>query len=95
MHFIDETTIRIESGAGGNGCSRFRRELWPAFGGPDSGDGGKGGDVILEATDQRNTLHKLSHSVWRAQSVISGTSRKSRGYYRPADYSRAGWNPSI
>ena len=80
MHFIDETTIRIESGAGGNGCVSFRRERYVAFGGPDGGDGGKGGDVILEATDQRNNLNALrGHSVWRARSGVQGTSRNCTG----------------
>ena len=80
MNFIDETTIRIESGAGGNGCVSFRRERYVAFGGPDGGDGGRGGDVILEATDQRNTLHELrGHHIWRAQSGVPGTSRNCTG----------------
>ena len=47
--FIDEVTIRLESGAGGNGCRSFRREKYVPRGGPDGGDGGDGGDVVLRA----------------------------------------------
>jgi len=44
MQFIDEATIRVEAGKGGNGCLSFRREKYVAKGGPDGGDGGDGGD---------------------------------------------------
>ena len=47
--FVDEVTIRLESGAGGNGCRSFRREKYVPRGGPDGGDGGDGGDVVLRA----------------------------------------------
>ena len=56
MNFIDESRIRVSSGKGGDGCVSFRRERHVPFGGPDGGDGGKGGDIILVATRQRNTL---------------------------------------
>jgi GTP-binding protein len=80
MHFIDETIIRIQSGAGGSGCVSFRRERFVPFGGPDGGDGGNGGDVILEATRQRNTLQDLrGQVVWRARSGTPGTSRNCTG----------------
>lgn len=80
MHFIDETTIHIQSGAGGNGCVSFRRERFVPFGGPDGGDGGKGGDVVLEATRRRNTLQDLrGQAVWRAQPGTAGTSRNCTG----------------
>ncbi|MEO0812234.1 MAG: GTPase ObgE, partial [Myxococcota bacterium] len=54
--FIDECTILARSGAGGAGCVSFRREKFVEFGGPDGGDGAKGGDVILVANAQMNTL---------------------------------------
>ena len=47
MRFIDEATITVRSGKGGNGCVSFRREKCLPKGGPDGGDGGKGGDVVL------------------------------------------------
>ncbi len=54
--FVDEATIYLRSGKGGNGCVSFRREKFVAAGGPDGGDGGKGGDVIMMAVSDINTL---------------------------------------
>jgi GTP-binding protein len=56
MKFLDEAKIYIQSGAGGNGCVSFRREKFIEFGGPNGGDGGKGGDVVAEAVEGLNTL---------------------------------------
>jgi GTPase len=56
MKFLDEAKIYIRSGGGGNGCVAFRREKFIEFGGPDGGDGGKGGDVVAEAVEGLNTL---------------------------------------
>jgi len=56
MKFLDEAKIYIQSGAGGNGCVSFRREKFIEFGGPNGGDGGRGGDVIAEAVQGLNTL---------------------------------------
>jgi GTPase len=56
MKFLDEAKVYIRSGDGGNGCVSFRREKFIEFGGPNGGDGGKGGDVIAEAVDGLNTL---------------------------------------
>jgi GTPase len=56
MKFLDEAKVYIASGAGGNGCVSFRREKFIEFGGPNGGDGGKGGDVIAQAVDGLNTL---------------------------------------
>jgi GTPase len=56
MHFLDQAKIFIRSGAGGPGAVSFRREKFIEYGGPDGGDGGKGGDIIFEAADGLNTL---------------------------------------
>src|SRR5690349_12943455 len=56
MKFLDQAKIYIRSGDGGNGCVAFRREKFIEFGGPNGGDGGKGGEVIAEAVDGLNTL---------------------------------------
>ena len=56
MKFVDEATITVQAGNGGHGCLSFRRENYAPRGGPDGGDGGKGGDVILEAQSGLNTL---------------------------------------
>ncbi len=54
--FIDEAKIQIKAGGGGNGCMAFRREKFVPRGGPSGGDGGKGGDVIMESSERHNTL---------------------------------------
>src|SRR6185295_4211329 len=59
--FRDEAKLRIKAGDGGNGCVSFRREACVPRGGPDGGDGGKGGDVILVADENYNTLYHLIH----------------------------------
>jgi len=56
MHFLDQAKIFVRSGAGGPGAVSFRREKFVEFGGPDGGDGGKGGDVVFEAVPGLNTL---------------------------------------
>lgn len=56
MKFLDQAKAYIKSGTGGAGCVSFRREKYIEFGGPDGGDGGKGGDVIIECVDNLNTL---------------------------------------
>jgi len=54
--FIDEAKIRVKAGDGGNGCIAFRREKFVPRGGPSGGDGGRGGDVVMESTQRHNTL---------------------------------------
>jgi GTP-binding protein len=56
MHFLDQAKIFIRSGAGGPGAVGFRREKFVEYGGPDGGDGGKGGDIVFEAVEGLNTL---------------------------------------
>jgi GTP-binding protein len=54
--FIDEARIRVKAGDGGNGCMAFRREKFVPRGGPSGGDGGRGGDVVMESSERHNTL---------------------------------------
>jgi GTP-binding protein len=59
--FLDEVRLRVKAGDGGRGCVSFRREKYVPRGGPDGGDGGRGGHVILRATPEYNTLAHLYH----------------------------------
>ena len=56
MHFLDQAKIYIRSGGGGPGAVSFRREKYIEYGGPDGGDGGRGGDVWVECVNNLNTL---------------------------------------
>ena len=56
MKFLDQAKINLRAGGGGNGCVSFRREKYIEFGGPDGGNGGRGGDVVVEVSDGLNTL---------------------------------------
>ena len=64
--FIDTARILVRSGAGGNGAVAFHREKYVAAGGPDGGDGGRGGDVILQVDDRMSTLMDFRYkgSTW-------------------------------
>ena len=59
MKFIDEVKIEVSSGKGGNGVVHFRREKFVPFGGPDGGNGGRGGNVYIVGDENINTLMKL------------------------------------
>jgi len=61
MKFIDEVTLHCASGHGGAGCVSFRREKFIPFGGPNGGDGGRGGDLVFQATSALSTLLELRH----------------------------------
>ena len=56
MKFVDEVSIVVKAGDGGNGCMSFRREKFIEFGGPNGGDGGDGGSIYMEADVNLNTL---------------------------------------
>src|SRR6202166_4193133 len=78
--FIDEARIRVKAGDGGNGCMAFRREKYVPRGGPSGGDGGKGGDVIMESSEQHNTLvHFRFNPEYKAQRGRHGEGSNKTG----------------
>jgi GTP-binding protein len=78
--FIDEAEITVRSGKGGDGVVHFRREKYVPFGGPDGGDGGRGGDVILEVAPTLNTLFSFRHQTYfKAQDGTNGARQKMSG----------------
>ncbi len=80
MRFVDEATIRVEAGKGGNGCLSFRREKFVPRGGPDGGDGGDGGSVYLEVDKGLNTLVDFRHSrLYRAEHGQKGMGKDKIG----------------
>ncbi|MFQ5938422.1 MAG: Obg family GTPase CgtA [Acidiferrobacterales bacterium] len=80
MRFVDEASIHVEAGNGGNGCLSFRREKFIPRGGPDGGDGGHGGSVKLAAQRALNTLADFRHRrVYRAARGQDGSGRNRTG----------------
>ncbi len=80
MKFVDDTRIHVKAGDGGNGCVSFRRERLIPRGGPDGGDGGKGGNVILQADAQLSTLLDLTYpQQFRAQKGNHGQGKDQTG----------------
>jgi GTP-binding protein len=80
MKFVDEATITVQAGKGGNGCLSFRREKYIAKGGPDGGDGGDGGSVYLEADSALNTMVDYRYQrQFQAQSGESGRGKNCTG----------------
>jgi len=78
--FVDKVKIFVKAGNGGNGASTFRREKYVPNGGPDGGDGGKGGDVILKVKDELNTLVDFKfHKHFRAEDGENGGSKNCTG----------------
>jgi len=78
--FADIATITIKSGSGGNGCVSFRRELYVPAGGPDGGDGGRGGDLIFVADKSLNTLNDYRHKrKYAARNGEPGSGRRCHG----------------
>lgn len=80
MKFVDEATIKVHAGKGGNGCLSFRREKYIPHGGPDGGDGGDGGSVFLLAKEGLNTLIDFRYTRnFKAQNGQQGTSAECTG----------------
>ena len=78
--FADSAKVFIKSGKGGDGHVSFRRELYVANGGPDGGDGGRGGDIIFEVDDGLNTLTDFRHvRKYVASSGEEGGKRRCHG----------------
>ena len=79
--FIDEAKIRVKAGDGGNGCMAFRREKFVPRGGPSGGDGGKGGDVIMESSERHNTLvHFRFNPEYKAERGRHGEGSNRKGH---------------
>jgi len=80
VKFIDEAKITIQSGDGGSGCVSFRREKFIPRGGPDGGDGGKGGDVILKSSPNKRTLYDFRYKRHlKAKNGAGGQGKKKAG----------------
>ncbi len=80
MHFLDQAKIFVRSGAGGPGAVSFRREKFVEYGGPDGGNGGKGGDIIFEAVAGLNTLIDFRYTQhFRAPRGVGGAGRNRTG----------------
>jgi GTP-binding protein len=80
MQFLDQCKIYLKSGDGGRGAASFRREKFIEFGGPDGGDGGKGGDIVFAAADNLNTLIDFRYRQhFRAQNGRGGAGRERTG----------------
>ncbi len=80
MHFLDQAKIYIRSGAGGPGAVSFRREKYIEYGGPDGGDGGKGGDIVFEAVEGLNTLIDFRYTQhFKAPRGKGGAGRNQTG----------------
>ncbi len=85
MKFLDEAKIFAKSGDGGDGCVSFRREKYIEFGGPDGGDGGRGGDIVLEAVESLNTLIDLRYKQhFKARRGENGKGRNMTGADAPS-----------
>src|SRR5450755_2797390 len=80
MKFLDEAKVYIRSGDGGNGCVAFRREKYIEFGGPSGGNGGRGGDVVIEVVDGLNTLIDYRYQQhFKAQKGTNGMGKDRHG----------------
>ncbi len=80
MKFIDEVTITVVAGKGGNGCVGFRREKYVPRGGADGGDGGEGGSVVLEASERKHSLLDFRYrNLFRAKPGRNGSGQNRQG----------------
>ena len=84
MHFLDQAKIYLKSGAGGPGAVSFRREKYVEYGGPDGGNGGKGGDIVFEAVAGLNTLIDFRYAQhFKAQRGAHGMGKDRTGAGAP------------
>ena len=88
MKFLDQAKIYVKAGDGGDGCIGFRREKFIEFGGPDGGDGGKGGDVWVECVDNLNTL--IDYPL---PAALQGAERRQGHGQEPRRRQRRGRHP--
>jgi len=80
MKFLDLAKIYVKAGDGGDGCVGFRREKFIEFGGPDGGDGGKGGDVVIQCVDNLNTLIDYRYQQhFKAERGVNGMGKNRAG----------------
>ena len=80
MNYIDEAFLEVRAGSGGSGASSFRREKYIPFGGPDGGDGGKGGDIFFKANENKNTLVDFQNKkLFEAKNGKSGSGKNKSG----------------
>ena len=80
MKFVDEASIHVTAGKGGDGSASFRREKYIQYGGPDGGDGGQGGSVFLEGDSGLNTLVDFRHRrIYKAQNGVAGRGQEKYG----------------
>lgn len=78
--FVDECVIKVQAGDGGRGCVSFRREKYEPWGGPNGGDGGKGGDVVLKGDDDTNNLVDYKYKPhWKAERGEHGLGKDCHG----------------
>ena len=90
--FVDKAVIQIKAGDGGNGAVSFHREKYVAAGGPDGGDGGRGGDVVFVVDDGANTLADFRYKrKFRAQSGEPGGGKRCVQACRRQDRCRRGF----
>jgi GTPase len=82
--FVDRVQIEVQAGRGGNGCSSFRREKYVPEGGPDGGDGGQGGSILVVAKSGVDSLSVLAHrKIWRAERGEHGSGANRSGKNAP------------
>ena len=87
--FIDYAKIRVEAGNGGDGCVSFRREKFVSKGGPDGGDGGKGGDIVFVGDENTNTLIQFRYNkLYQAEKGINGSGKNKFGAFGKNQYIR-------
>ena len=78
--FVDECVIKVQAGEGGRGCISFRREKFEPFGGPNGGDGGRGGDVVLEGDENTNNLIDYKYRAhWKGERGEHGQGKDCTG----------------